>query len=63
MSRINEKIGAWLLMEGHTKQQLADELGITTVTLNKKLSGETDWLWSQVCFLADLIGCELADFR
>ena len=63
MNKINEKIGAWLLVEGNTKQQLASALGISTVTLNKKLSGETEWLWSQVCMLADLFGCETTDFR
>lgn len=61
--KINEKIGAWLLIEGNTKQQLANALGISTVTLNKKLSGETDWLWSQVCTISDLIGCSLAELR
>ena len=63
MNKINEKIGAWLLIEGNTKLQLASALGISTVTLNKKLSGETEWLWSQVCTIADLIGCSLSDLR
>ena len=63
MDKINEKVGAWLLIEGNTKQRLASALDISTVTLNKKLAGETDWLWSQVCQIADLIGCELEDLR
>ena len=63
ISKINEKVGAWLLVDGNTKQQLANELDISTVTLNKKLGGETEWLWSQVCKVADLIGCELSDLR
>lgn len=63
ISKINEKVGAWLLVDGNTKQLLANELDISTVTLNKKLGGETDWSWSQVCKIADLIGCELSDLR
>ena len=63
MDKINEKIGAWLLIDGNTKQKLADELNISTVTLNKKLSGETEWLWPQVCIIADLTGCSLSDLR
>lgn len=63
MEKINEKLGAWLLIEGNTKSKLASALGISTVTINKKLSGETEWVWSQVCAIADLVGCTVDDFR
>ena len=59
MNRINEKVGAWLLEKGHTRTSLAATLGITTVTLDNKLTGETDWSWSQAKKLADILDCSL----
>ena len=54
VSRINEKIGAWLVAEGNTMGKLADDLGITRQTLRSKLYGETDWTWSQVVSIAKI---------
>ena len=59
MNRINEKIGAWLLEKGHTQTKLAGILGISTVCLGDKISGKTDWSWSQAKILANLFGCSL----
>jgi|GEM_PF-1474084 hypothetical protein len=50
--RINEKLGAWLLQDGHTRQMLADEIGITRPTLNGRLSGESKWNWDEVIEVA-----------
>ena len=61
MNRINEKIGAWLLEKGHTQTKLAGILGISTVCLGDKISGKTDWSWSQAKALADLFECSLDD--
>lgn len=63
MNKFLEKVGAWLLEKGNTKQLLAGKLGVSTVTLNKKLDGEVRWTWDEVCTLADTIGCALSDFR
>ena len=59
MNRINEKVGAWLLEKGHTRTSLAASLGITTVTLDNKLTGETDWSWTQAKKLAGILDCSL----
>lgn len=59
MNRINEKIGAWLLEKGHTQKGLAKILGISTVCLGDKLSGKTDWTWTQAKTLAEFFGCSL----
>lgn len=63
MNRFLEKVGAWLVQKGNTKQILANQLDMSTVTLNKKLDGDVRWTWDEVCSLADILGCELEDFR
>lgn len=61
--KITEKVGAWLQMKGHTKARLADELHISTVSLNSKLRDETEWTWEQVVALSEILGCELKDLK
>jgi DNA-binding XRE family transcriptional regulator len=55
---INEKIGAWLL-KGHTRDQLAKELGISRPALNNRISGESKWDWDDVINIARVTGCTL----
>lgn len=56
---INEKIGAWLLEDGHTKTTLAKELGLARPTLDLRLRGETEWKWCEVIKIARVTGCTL----
>lgn len=63
MKTINEVVGGWLLEPGNTKQKLADALGVSHVTLNNKLRGETEWSWSQVKAICDVTGTELSDIK
>lgn len=63
MNKLAEKVGAWLLIKGNTKQKLADLIGCSVGTLNNHLAGVTDWSWSEVCALADALGCNLLDLR
>lgn len=63
MNKFSEKVGAWLLGEGNTKQLLAKKLDMSVGTLNNRLSGEIEWSWKEVCDLADVLGCSLSDFR
>ena len=61
--KINEKLGAWFLA-GNSKSTLAEQLGITSQTLNNKINGSTKWYFSEVVTIAKLTGCtldELAD--
>lgn len=62
MDRIREKIGAWLILPGHTKELLANELGISQPTLNKKLRGDGVWLWPQVIRISELTNTPLMYF-
>ena len=60
---IRERLGAYLATSGATKQSVADSLGVSTVTLNSKLRGESEFTLSQAFVLADLIGCAVDDLR
>lgn len=60
---IRERLGAYLERTGATKQSVANELGITTVTLASKLRGESLFDLEQAFKLADLIGCKVDDLR
>ena len=57
--RINEKVGAWLLIDGNTRAILADAIGISRPTLGNRLDGSAKWSWEEVVRLAELIGCSL----
>ena len=57
--RINEKLGAWLLEEGHTRDMLAQELGMTRPTLANRLSNKASWEWEEVIKVSRLVDCSL----
>lgn len=59
VEQINEKIGAWLLRDGNTRDVLAAEIGITRPTLATRISGETKWNWDEVVRLSKLLGFSL----
>lgn len=56
---INEKLGAWLLVNGNTYQKLADEIGITRPTLASRLDGESKWKWEEVIKISHVTGASL----
>lgn len=65
MSRVNEKIGAWLL-EGHTRDELAKGIGMSRPTLRSRIEGRSEWKWSEVVKVAEVTGStldELAGMR
>ena len=62
--KINEKLGAWLVQTGHSKQQLADEIGLSRPALRQRLDGTAKWKWDEVVKVSEITGCtlnELAD--
>ena len=63
MDSIKERVGAFMEREGKTKKWLADELGITTVTLGSKLNGETEFSFSQAIRLSEILGCTVNELR
>lgn len=56
---VNEKLGAWLLQDGHSRALLAKELGISRAVLNKRLRGITKWSWNEVIQVSRLTNCSL----
>lgn len=56
---INEKLGAWLLENGNSREKLAKEIGITRPTLNGRLNGESKWSWDEVIEIARVTGATL----
>ena len=57
--RINEKVGAWLIENGNTREVLAEKIGITRPTLNSRLNGDSKWHWSEVVKVAEITNCSL----
>lgn len=56
---INEKIGAWLLVAGNTRDKLADSIGITRPTLASRLNGDSRWYWEEVIKISKITGATL----
>lgn len=60
-TRINEKLGAWLLDKSHTKAMLAKILGMSRPTLDNRLDGKSKWTWDEAIAIANLTECTLND--
>lgn len=63
MVSIKERVGAFLEREGRTKKWLADELGMSTVTLYSKLNGDVEFTFSQAIRLSEILGCTVNELR
>lgn len=57
--RINEKLGAWLIVNNESRENLAQRIGISKPTLNKRISGESEWKWQEVIAISQLTGTPL----
>ena len=58
--RINEKVGA-LLLDGMTRDQLSDELGMTRRTRSSRTKGTSKWKWDEIVRLSTIAGCSLEE--
>ena len=56
---INEKLGAWLLKEGRTREKLADEIGLSRQTLSERLNGNIKWRWDEVIEISRITNTSL----
>lgn len=63
MDSIRERVALHLARTGKTKGELADELGMSRVTLHAKLNGLSDFKLSEAETLANIIGCSVDDLR
>ena len=61
---IVERVGAFLEVSGMTRKAFAKAIGINTrESLNNKLQGRTDFTFSEIVAMCDLIGCTPNDLR
>lgn len=57
MDSIKERVGAYLERTGTTKKQLAENMDMPVSTLHSKLTGQTEFLFSEGRRLAQILGC------
>lgn len=57
MDSIKERVGAYLERTGVTKKQLAEEMGMPISTFHSKLSGQTEFSFSEGRRLARILDC------
>ena len=53
---INEKLGAWLLKSGNTRDVLAEKLNISRPALQNRLNGTSKWYWEEVIRVSQITG-------
>lgn len=52
---IDHNITAFLKSRGSSMTWLASQLGITTASLQNKRNGRTDWKWSEILKLCEVL--------
>ncbi len=57
MDSIKERVGAFLERTGMTKKQLAEEMGMPVSTFHSKLSGQSEFSFSEGRRLARILDC------
>ncbi|AEB07379.1 putative phage repressor [Coriobacterium glomerans PW2] len=63
MEMIAEQVRLWLSKDGNSMDALAGKLNLSSADLQKKLSGKSEWYWSQVLTISEVLGCRLEDLR
>ena len=58
---VNTVAAVWLVEPGHSKQALADALGISYRALQYRLTGRGKWKWDEVLALAELCGVDVGE--
>lgn len=61
---IQAQVGSFLERTGMTRETFANAIGIKTrETLNNKLKGKTEFTFSEIVLMCELIGCTPNDLR
>lgn len=60
MRTINELVGG-LIVDGMSRKEIGDRLGIAGDTLTNKCKGVYDWKWSEVLAICELAGVSLGE--
>ena len=53
---IDKAIAYHMVDEKLTREDVAKELGISTLSLRMKRNGERDWKWSEILKIAEMVG-------
>ena len=61
MLKITELVNEYAARTGTTRQELADRLGMSRVSLYMRLKGSIEFSLSQAVKLAEILGCDLTD--
>jgi ribosome-binding protein aMBF1 (putative translation factor) len=61
METLQGRVGAYLAQNRVKKGDLAKQLNMTTLTLNRKTSGENELLFSEAKKLSEILGIGLDD--
>jgi transcriptional regulator with XRE-family HTH domain len=59
METLEGRVGAYLAQNHVKKHELADEMGVSVVTLSRKTSGRTELLFSEARKLSEILGIDL----
>ena len=57
MDNVTARAATWLAIRGNQKRELAQLLGISRPTLDRRFSGQSQWRWEEALKIADLTGC------
>lgn len=57
MEKVTAKAAEWIVIPGNSKQELSKVLGIARPTLDRRLTGRSQWTWVEAKKIAELTGC------
>ena len=60
ISAINDAVAIYLFKNGKTREDLADAMGMSSNTLRSKLSGKSEFKFSEVDKICEITGIEIA---
>lgn len=63
MRSAKDLVSEYLSKSGRTKASLSSELGFDYNTLRNKLDGKTQFTFSEIVKLADILECSTEEFR
>ena len=59
LNYIKEHVSVYMAREGRTRKDIAEELGMPIQTFYAKLSGNSEFTFTEACRLAKILGCKV----
>ena len=60
--RVDETVYSYGKENGISREDVANKLGMRSITLSRRLSGERDWKVKELAVLSDLTGVPFSEF-